>query len=300
MYSTNNYSIKKELVFFPLNKLDQASISLNNNRLTSIKKKCGYCDSETCYDCSQCDAGISETYITVPNILFKKLPLIEKQILDNLELLNLKDDKSFKNKEDAIKYIQKTLRNKKFSNCEFARLIQLNQKMGNFNEISYYISKSLNFFDSKLIFLLKLYEYIVFLAKGELRPYNLFYYKYYKKYEYLIKDFGLNLLVTKKEFDDLYQDVPDNVGSLLNYYSPKKEYTRASLTNKNYECDINFEVASKCRQEDTNIYFINKASRKIRDQIRSEFGLKKPPKQTQAKLPKIELELKLINCDERR
>ena len=80
MYSTNNYSIKKELVFFPLNKLDQASISLNNNRLTSIKKKCGYCDSETCYDCSQCDAGISETYITVPNILFKKLPLIEKQI----------------------------------------------------------------------------------------------------------------------------------------------------------------------------------------------------------------------------
>jgi hypothetical protein len=118
------------------------------------------------------------------------------------------------------------------------------------------------------------------LATGAMNPYGLFYYKNFKKYEFLIKDFEIDLLITKEEFREFYQNVPEYVGSLLNFYSPDKKYPKTIITNKEYECDINFETAAKCRQEDNKLFFINlnleeKMIRKTRDQIRSEFRLKK-------------------------
>ena len=182
------------------------------------------------------------------------------------------------------------------------KLINLNNEYGSVDEISYYISKALNSFDNKLVFLLKLYEYIINLTLGELNPYSFFYYKNFKKYEYLLNEFELDLLLTKEEFREFYQNVPEFTGSLLNYYSPEKKYPKNIITNKEYECDLNFEIASACRQNDNKLFFINhniknKMVRKIRDQIRSEFGLKKIKKYKIPQLPKIELGLKLINCN---
>jgi hypothetical protein len=301
VYSTN-YNIKKELLFYPLNKIDSLTISLSNSRLVSKKTRCKICNSDTCYDCEHCDLRISETYRSVPRTVLKKLPIIEEQIIAELKEYKSTCSKLCKNKDEAIQLIQKVILNKKFNNKTLAQLIDINSNYGNGNEISYYISKTLYHFDNKLIFLLKLYEYIVSLATGAMNPYGLFYYKNFKKYEFLIKDFEIDLLITKEEFREFYQNVPEYVGSLLNFYSPDKKYPKTIITNKEYECDINFETAAKCRQEDNKLFFINlnleeKMIRKTRDQIRSEFRLKKVKKPKVPCLPKIEIGLKLINCN---
>lgn len=301
MYSTN-YNIKKELLFYPFNKIDTLTISLNNSRLVTKKTKCKICNSDTCYDCEHCDLGISETYKSVPRTLLKKLPVVEEHIITELKKYKSTCSKLCNNKDEAIQLIQKFILNKRFNDKTLAQLIEINYSYGNENEISYYISKTLYHFDNKLIFLLKLYEYIISLATGVMNPYGLFYYKNFKKYEFLIKDFEIDLLITKEEFRELYQNVPEYVGSLLNFYSPDKEYPKTIITNKEYECDINFETAVRCRQEDNKLFFINssleeKMIRKTRDQIRSEFGLKKVKKPKVPSLPKIEIGLKLINCN---
>ena len=302
MYSTNNYSIKKELLFYPLNKINPISISLNNSRLVTIKTKCKICNNETCFDCNHCDLGISETYRSVPRTLLKKLPLIENQIINEFSKYKSQNSKTYKDKEEAIKFVQRIYIKKSFNDMNLVKLINLNNEYGSVDEISYYISKALNSFDNKLVFLLKLYEYIINLTLGELNPYSFFYYKNFKKYEYLLNEFELDLLLTKEEFREFYQNVPEFTGSLLNYYSPEKKYPKNIITNKEYECDLNFETASECRQNDNKLFFINhniknKMVRKIRDQIRSEFGLKKIKKYKIPQLPKIELGLKLINCN---
>ena len=107
MYSTNNYSIKKELLFYPLNKINPISISLNNSRLVTIKTKCKICNNETCFDCNHCDLGISETYRSVPRTLLKKLPLIENQIINEFSKYKSQNSKTYKDKEEAIKFVQR-------------------------------------------------------------------------------------------------------------------------------------------------------------------------------------------------
>ncbi len=305
MYLINNYQINKELIFYPLNKLKVLTLSLINNRLVSKNVKCKYCNTETFYECTQCNGGITEVYQAISNSLIKKLPLIESKILSEINSLSVKEKIRLTDKDNAINYLQNFLKRKNVEENDLVNILNLNKEMGEVNEVSYYILKSLDKFDSKVVFLLKLYEFIINLAKGELNPYNLFFYKYYNKYEYFINDNNLNLPIEKKEFDELYQNVPEYIGSLINFYSPNNKYPRQIITNKNYYCDINFGIILNCRLKDNKVFYLNskvekKSKLQLRNKIRSEFGLKKVSKVNIPKLPRLELSLKLINCKERK
>ena len=311
MYLISNYNINKSFVFYPLNNLEQNTISLKNNRLININVECKTCSSETYnYECSQCEAGISGKFLLITPEIFKKLFNIEKKILEEMKLIN--DDNTFstdiKDKDKIIKYLQNILKKKnkgKNDNLLF-QLFELNKKWSQCEEISYYISKCINLIDHKLVFLLKLYEFIVNLALSKLEPYNYYYYSYYKKYEYIINDLKINLPVNIKEFKNLYQNVPDYVGSFLNFYPSDKSYPATFISLKNFCYDLNFETAANCRIKDNKMSFINmkiekKLRQNMRDKIRSEFGLKKvKTTNKQAYLPKLEIGLKLINFEERR
>ncbi len=302
MFSNNNYNFNTDLVFYPFNKLELKSVSTKNSRTILKKVDCKHCNTETCYDCSQCDQGITEIYETVPNVLIKKLALIEDIILKELNILKKDPLVNFDNKDKVVNYLQEYLKSSDITEQNIYQLISLNKQYGKFNEISYYISKSLNLIDHKVVFLIKLYNFILEITQGNLNPYNLFYYNHFKKYNFLLKSLEISLPINKEEFDKFYQNVPEFIGSLINYYSPNKRYPRKIITNKNFYYDINFEVAAKCRQLDNKVFYLNgkiakKMSLTLRDKIRAEFGLKKYKNIKQPQLPKIELGLKLINCN---
>ncbi len=302
MFSTNNYNIIKRYVYYPNNRLEIPTISLKNIRSVSKNGFCKHCDSETCYDCSQCDKGITEIFKTVPASLIKKLVLIENLISEKLMKLEKKELDKFKSKEIVINYLQKKILSNNLSEKDLKQLIILNNDFGHYDEVSYYFSKCLNYIDSEIVFLIKLYNLIINIARGDLNPFDFFFYDRFRKYKYLIDTHRIELPLTKKEFDELYQNTPDYIGSLLNYYCPKKKYPRQIISNKNYHCDINFETVAECRSRDNKITYLNykiekKMGRAARDKIRAEFGVKKYVEPKKLKLPKIELKLKLINCN---
>ena len=75
---------------------------------------------QTCYDCSQCDKGITEIFKTVPASLIKKLVLVENLISEKLMKLEKKELDQFKSKEIVINYLQKKIlsnKKKKKKNC---------------------------------------------------------------------------------------------------------------------------------------------------------------------------------------
>ncbi len=302
MFLNNNYNFNTDLVFYPFNKLELKSVSTKNSRTILKKVNCKHCDSKTCNNCSKCEKSITEIYKKVTNVLIKKLALIEDEILRELNPLKKNPLVNFDNKEKAVNYLQKCLKSSNIKEQNIYQLISLNKQYGKFNEISYYISKSLNFVDHKVVFLIKLYNFILEITQGDFNPYSLFYYNHFKKYNYLLKSLEINLPINKEEFDKFYQNVPEFIGSLINFYSPDKKYPRKIITNKNFYYDINFEVAAKCRQSDNKVFYLNdkiakKMSLTLRDKIRAEFGLKKYKNIKQPQLPKIELGLKLINCN---
>ena len=112
------------------------------------------------------------------------------------------------------------------------------------NEINYLFKLLSNYIDSEIVFLIKLYNLIINIARGDLNPFDFFFYDRFRKYKHLIDTHRIELPLTKKEFDELYQNTPDYIGSLLNYYCPKKKYPRQIISNKNYHCDINFETVA--------------------------------------------------------
>jgi len=310
VYSINNYTINKSLIFYPLNGLEQHTISLKNNRLITVNKECEICKGDIyAYECGQCSVGIGEKFLTIMPLTFRKLILIENNILDELKLL---DDKKYKfldkkNLNDLIKYLQNILiKRKKVDYNLLAQLIDLNKKWYKCNEISYYISKCINLIDHKLVFLLKLYELIVNLALSNVCPRNFYYYDFYKKYEFLTKEFQISLPISLNEFKKLYENIPDYVGSFLNFYSGKKSYPLKIISAKNYYYDLNFETIAECRSMDSKISYLNtkieiKLTRNLRDKIRAEFGLKKINlKKEKIKIPKLEINLNVVDLNERR
>ena len=311
MYLINNYTINKSLIFYPLNNLERYTISLKNNRLLSVYTGCKICSAdEYAYECSQCLAGISEKFLIITPATFRKLILVEKKILEELNLLNNKKSKLLdkSNTYEVINYLQNILiKGKKLKDYNLlVHLIDLNNKWGKCNEISYYISKCINLIDHKLVFLLKLYELIVNLALSNVCPRNFYYYDFYKKYEFLTKEFQINLPISLNEFKKLYQNVPDYAGSLLNFYSSKKTYPLKIISAKNYYYDLNFKEITECRVKDNKISYLNgkiekKLRQNLRDKIRAEFGLKKIKlKDEKIKIPKLEINLNVIDLNERR
>jgi len=310
VYSINNYTINKSLIFYPLNGLEQHTISLKNNRLITVNNECKICKGDIyAYECDQCSAGISKKFLTITPPTFRALILIENNILDELKLLDNKKYKFLdkKNFNDLIKYLQNILIKRKKVDCNLLnQLIDLNKKWYKCNEISYYISKCINLIDHKLVFLLKLYELIVNLALSNACPHNFYYYDFYKKYEFLIKEFQINLPISFNEFKKLYENIPDYVGSFLNFYSDKKSYPLQSISAKNYYYGLNFETIAECRSIDSKISYLNtkietKLTRNLRDKIRAEFGLKKINlKKEKIKIPKLEINLNVIDLNERR
>lgn len=230
--------------------------------------------------------------------------------MEELNLLNNKKSKLLdkSNTYEVINYLQNILiKGKKLKDYNLlVHLIDLNNKWGKCNEISYYISKCINLIDHKLVFLLKLYELIVNLSLNNVCPHNFYYYDFYKKYEFLTKEFQINLPISLNEFKKLYQNVPDYAGSLLNFYSSKKTYPLKIISAKNYYYDLNFKEITECRVKDNKISYLNgkiekKLRQNLRDKIRAEFGLKKIKlKDEKIKIPKLEINLNVIDLNERR